>query len=173
MATRRTHLAEIGGFEGLIDCLADDYQLGNRIGRRGHQIVLSPVVVECLSAPQGWAAVWKHQLRWARTIRVSQPLPYFFSILGNCTLWPLLWMVLKPSATSIVLGSLCLIARLAVAYDLQRVLTRRAVPAGYFWMPWFKDLLQVMLWGLAFLGNRVDWRGQRMKLRRDGTLVRG
>jgi ceramide glucosyltransferase len=173
MGTRRTHLAEIGGFEALVDCLADDYQLGNRIGRRGHQIVLSPVVVECWSAPQGWATVWKHQLRWARTIRVSQPLPYFFSILGNSTLWPLLWMVLKPSATSIVLGSLCLLVRLAVAWDLQKVLTRRATPAGWLWMPWLKDLLQTMLWALAFLGNRVEWRGQRMKLRRDGTLVRG
>ena len=31
----------------------------------------------------GWSAVWKHQLRWARTIRVCQPVPYFFSLLSN------------------------------------------------------------------------------------------
>jgi len=34
-----------------------------------------------------WRAVWKHQLRWARTIRVCQPLPYFFSILSNAGFW--------------------------------------------------------------------------------------
>src|ERR1035437_635368 len=83
MATRRRQLEEIGGFAPLVDCLADDYQLGNRIARRGHPIALSPVVVECWSAPMGWAAVWKHQLRWARTIRVCQPAPYFFSLLSN------------------------------------------------------------------------------------------
>ena len=75
MATRRQQLREIGGFAALVDCLADDYQLGNRIARRGYPIALSPVVVECWSAPMGWAAVWKHQLRWARTIRVCQPRP--------------------------------------------------------------------------------------------------
>jgi len=47
MLTRRRHLAEIGGFNSLINCLADDYQLGNRIARHGHRIVLSPIVVEC------------------------------------------------------------------------------------------------------------------------------
>ncbi len=33
MATRRKQLAEIGGFDAIVNCLADDYQLGNRIAR--------------------------------------------------------------------------------------------------------------------------------------------
>ena len=40
----------------LADCLADDYQLGNRIARLGYKIALCPVVVECWSAPMGWKA---------------------------------------------------------------------------------------------------------------------
>src|SRR5262249_27245117 len=86
MALPRSCLEEIGGFKTLVNCLADDYQLGNRIARRGHAITLCPVVVDCWSDPMDWAAVWKHQLRWARTIRVCQPLPYFFSVLSNATL---------------------------------------------------------------------------------------
>ena len=39
-------------------------------------------------------------------------------------------------------------------------------------MPLFKDLLQTAIWLLAFIGNHVEWRGQRMRLRRDGTLVK-
>jgi hypothetical protein len=35
-----------------------------------------------------------------------------------------------------------------------------------------KDLLQAVMWLLAFLGNRIEWRGQRLRLRRDGTLER-
>ena len=59
----------------------------------GHRIALCPVVVECWDIPQGWARVWKHQLRWARTIRVCQPAPYFFSILSNVTFWAVLWFI--------------------------------------------------------------------------------
>jgi ceramide glucosyltransferase len=77
MATRRKQLAEIGGFRALMDCLADDYQLGRRIAARGYRMELCPVVVDCWSAPMTWHEVWRHQLRWARTIRVCQPLPYF------------------------------------------------------------------------------------------------
>ena len=88
MATRRAQLTEIGGFESLVDYLADDYQLGHQIAAHGHRIELCPVVVECWSAPMGWREVWAHQLRWARTIRVCQPVPWFLSIVSNATLWP-------------------------------------------------------------------------------------
>jgi ceramide glucosyltransferase len=203
MATRRQHLQEIGGFAPLVDCLADDYQLGNRIARRGYSIALSPVVVECWSAPMGWADVWKHQLRWARTIRVCQPAPYFFSLLSNATLWPLLWLIVRPAAPVAACALVCFLVRILTALDLQRLLNHstpvgrtssvgRASPRAHFsedaWAredarppapktPWryawlipLKDLLQAALWLLAFLGNRIEWRGQRMRLRSDGTL---
>ena len=112
MALPRKQLAEIGGFKALVDCLADDYQLGNRIARRGYRIALSPVVVECWSAPMDWLAVWKHQLRWARTIRVCQPVPYFFSILSNATLWPLLWLLAEPAAAVGAFACFCWLTRI-------------------------------------------------------------
>lgn len=179
MATRKQQLAEIGGFAALADCLADDYQLGNRIVRKGYRIALSTVPVECWSEPMGWAAVWKHQLRWARTIRVCQPLPYFFSILSNPTLWPLLWFAVKPSSLSIGFALICFALRITTALQLQHRLSRKPITnhqspitLWYFWMPLIKDLLQTAIWLLAFLGNHVEWRGQRMRLRRDGTLVK-
>src|SRR6185436_8492557 len=102
MATRRQQLEQIGGFRALINCLADDYQLANRIARHGHRIALSPVVVDCWETPMKWAAVWKHQLRWGRTIRVCQPAPYFFSLLSNATLWPLLWLAAHPGPLTLI-----------------------------------------------------------------------
>jgi ceramide glucosyltransferase len=44
------------------------------------------------------------------------------------------------------------------------------VPWPYAWLIPVKDLLQAALWLLAFLGNRIEWRGQRMRLRHDGIL---
>ena len=173
MATRRQHLQEIGGFAALVDCLADDYQLGNRIARRGHPIALSPVVVECWSAPMGWAAVWKHQLRWARTIRVCQPAPYFFSLLSNATLWPLLWLIVRPAAPVWAFALCCWLVRILTALNLEQRLTQGRTLFAQAWLVPAKDLLQTAIWLLAFLGNRVEWRGRQMRLRRDGTLERG
>jgi len=189
MLTRRRLLTGIGGFQSLANCLADDYQLGQRVAKSGHRIVLCPVVVECWDAPTGWRAAWKHQLRWARTIRVCQSVPYFFSILSNATLWPLLWLIASlpqmmviantPSTGTSIIGirlpwelpiaAALLLGRILVAQRLQRRLAseRQAAPP---WLVPVKDLLQAATWFGAFAGNTIEWRGQQMKLDRDGTL---
>ena len=170
MAVRREQLEKIGGFAALMNCLADDYQLGNRIVRGGQRIALSPVVVECWSEPMDWSAVWTHQLRWARTIRVCQPAPYFFSILSNATLWPVLWLAVNPSGLVLVFCLGCLGLRMATAAHLQQKLTGARNHYLYSWLVPIKDLLQTAIWVAAFGGNHIEWRGQKMRLQRDGTL---
>ena len=192
MAMRRKRLAEIGGFRALADCLADDYQLGHRIAKGGYRIELSPIVVECWSAPMSWREVWRHQLRWARTIRVCQPLPYFFSILSNGTLWPVLWLVALQLRDEVITWSLAddlsavnvgfsvpavaaaffLLARIVLAVNLQNRLVQSRSSLKNFWLVPLKDLLQIVIWAAAFAGNRIQWRGERYRLRRDGTLSR-
>jgi len=172
---RRKNLEEIGGFKSLANCLADDYQLGNSIFKNGHRIALCPVVVECWDAPMDWRGVWKHQLRWARTIRVCQPLPYFFSILSNASLWPLLWLFISLAATKTLCAPLTaiafLLARIVLAKNLQRQFTPGRKLVSPFWLVPVKDILQVALWMNAFAGHTVEWRGRQMTLRRDGTLA--
>jgi ceramide glucosyltransferase len=196
MLTRRKQLEDIGGFKSLADCLADDYQLGNRIARKGHRIVLCPIVVECWDPPMTWRAVWKHQLRWARTIRVCQQVPYFFSILSNAGFWAILALVVGltkmhthwsppafgPGTMSVkgvtdvplvaLVGGISIVIRMILACDFQRRLTRSSGSAIYFWMVPIKDLLQTAIWLCAFAGNSIEWRGQTYRLRRDGTLAK-
>ena len=175
MITRRKLLEEIGGFSSLADCLADDYQLGHRIAQRGHQIALCPVIVECWAAPMNWRDVWKHQLRWARTIRVCQPVPYFFSILSNATLWPLLWLITSliwsKTLCAPLIAIVCLLIRIVLAQNLQRRFMPSRDNIAPPWLVPVKDLQQAAIWAGAFLGNAVEWRGQKMRLRRDGTLI--
>ena len=175
MLTRRKLLEEIGGFTALVNCLADDYQLGHRIAQNGHRIALCPVVVECWHPPMNWRGVWKHQLRWARTIRVCQPVPYFFSILSNATLWPLLWLIASPVLSKTfclpLLAIACLLIRMGLAQNLQRRFMQSRDNLAPAWLVPVKDLLQAAVWLGAFLGNTVEWRGQKMRLWRDGTLI--
>jgi ceramide glucosyltransferase len=172
---RREALVESGGFTALADCLADDYQLGHRIAQKGHGIALCPVVVECWDAPMNWRDVWRHQLRWARTIRVCRPLPYFFSILSNATLWPLLWLIASliwsKTLCAPLIAVVCLLIRLGLAQNLQRRFMQSRSDITPFWLVPVKDLLQTIIWTGAFLGNTVEWREQKMRLRQDGMLI--
>ena len=172
MATTQSRLEKSGGFIALVDYLADDYQLGNKIAQQGGRIVLCPVVVECWSSPMSWRAAWSHQLRWARTIRVCQPLPFFFSILSNATLWPLLWLLAYPTMPTLSIAALCWLFRIVTASNHQARLTGTSVRTVYFWMVLLKDLLHAVLWALAFLGNRIEWRGEAYRVRTRGRLVK-
>jgi len=172
---RRKALEQIGSFAALADCLADDYQVGNRIAKQGHSIALCPIVVECWDAPANWTEVWKHQLRWARTIRVCQPLPYFFSILSNASLWPGLWLAVAVAATSPLgaplAASVFLLVRIGLVQSLQRRFTPDRKLVAPAWLVPVKDVLSAGIWLGAFAGNTIEWRGRKLKLRRDGTLI--
>ncbi len=174
LLVRRRALAQIGGFAAFADHLADDYQLGQRIVKNGHGIALCPVVVECWGAPMNWRQVWQHQLRWARTIRVCQPLSYFFSILANASLWPLLWLVISLAAGKTFCAPLTaivfLLGRMLFAQNLQRRFTPGGQLVSPAWLVPVKDWLAAAIWLAAFAGNTVEWRGTKLKLRRDGTL---
>ena len=66
-----------------------------------------------------------------------------------------------------------LLARIVLAQNLQRRLTPERDLVSPLWLVPVKDLLQAAIWFCAFAGNTVEWRGRKMKLRRDGTLVEG
>jgi len=200
MLTRRDMLAKIGGFESLLDFLADDFQLGRRIVQSGARIELTPVVVECWDGTMSLRAVWNRQLRWARTIRVSRPVPYFFSILANAMLWATLLAILGnlggfplfpdsahqdtglapgiPSAPAqvhvpwvLVVFVTVLMTRVAIAAMLQRRLTRLGGAPKYWWLIPARDFFQIGIWLAAFLGNTVEWSGRKFRMTRDGRLI--
>ena len=76
-------------------------------------------------------------------------------------------------APAVACALVCFLVRILTALDLQQRLTRSRPPYARGWLVPIKDLLQAAIWLLAFMGNRIEWRGERMRLRRDGTLVRG
>ncbi len=87
LALRAETLGRIGGFGRIRDFIADDYQLGKAISALGLRVVLSRMVVSTHLAGT-WRDVWNHQVRWARTIRVSQT-GYYGLPITNATFWAL------------------------------------------------------------------------------------
>jgi hypothetical protein len=78
------------------------------------------------------------------------------------------WIWEKAVHGLVVVG---LVWRSVAALDLQRRLNRGSWDLGYFWMPWLKDLLGVLIWFSAFVGTTVEWRGIRYRVGRDGKLT--
>ena len=122
-------------------------------------------------------------------------MPYFFSILNNATLWPLLWLIASlPSAsqssyTTTLSGATTLVVvqvhplpralwfvlaiwlvRIVTAMYQTSKLTRSHSHWTFFWLVPIKDLLAAAVWALSFLGNSVEWRGRRYRVRRGGKL---
>jgi len=165
LAFRRADLDRIGGFATVADYLADDYQLGHRLHALGLKCVLSEVIVDThLSGT--WTAVWSHQLRWARTIRVSK----FFGYLGLPVTYATLWAVLCAVAGRWDAALALLALRMIMATE-SGWFTMRSPDVLRLWLliP-IRDLFGVAVWCVALFGDSVLWRGERLRLDRDGRI---
>lgn len=171
MAVRREALADIGGFAALAGYLADDYQLGNKVHLAGWRIALDACFVESVIKTENIIAVLSRQLRWARTMRVSRPGGYLAS--GVTLPFPaaLLATLLAPTATlGVTAIALLYGVRLGVAIAFSRRFVRDGLLPHWLWLLPLRDMLAFFAWALAFLGNRVAWRGSRFVLKRGGKI---
>ena len=99
MATTRARLAEVGGFEALVEYCADDFELGQRLAARGYRIELATCTVAAESSPRTFGEFFRHQLRWAVTLRHSRPWGYVGRVVvTQGLLWALAAAALAPSA---------------------------------------------------------------------------
>jgi len=166
MVFRSSTLAEIGGFEAIFDYLADDYQLGSRIHQRGYHIRFAAVVVETNLGAGGWADVWRHQLRWSRTIRVSRPSGYFGYAITHATFWA--GVALAAGHWPIALLTLAL--RLWAGVWTGAGILGDPKTARDFWLIPLRDLAGFAVWLAGLFGDTVDWRGQKLRLSRNGII---
>jgi ceramide glucosyltransferase len=166
LAIRRSALEKIGGLAPLVDCLADDYELGARISAAGYRVALSPEVVETNIAAYGLRGFFNHQLRWARTIRDARPWGYAGLIFTHGLCWALLNVVAcGASLLSLWLLGLSFCLRLALAMTVgAEVLSDRQVLPNLWLLP-LRDLIAMAVWVAGFAGNTIVWRGKRFALK--------
>lgn len=172
IAIRRETLDEIGGFNSLVNTLADDYQLGYRVAERGYRLALIDEVVDTVLALGTWQGLFDHQLRWARTYRICRPVGYFSSIITHGTLWAVLnavWHGFSPTACLISAGVLA--TRYASAISISWVHLRTDTSAAAMSLVPLKDLFFDAIWILAFAGDTVVWGGRRFRVDRNGEMT--
>src|SRR5271156_1199544 len=172
LAFRRADLKKIGGFEPILNHLADDYELGARISSLGLAVELSDVVVETYLPPYKFSEFVAHQLRWSRGVRDVRAGGYFGLIFTFGILWALL-AVLAGEGALWTWGALALILclRLSVVMVVGRGVLRDRRAIKDAWLIPLRDLVAVVVWIVSSGGNTVTWRGDRFRLK-DGRLTR-
>lgn len=172
MAFRRADLARMGGFETMLDYLADDYELGRRIAGLGMQVELSDVVVETHLPSYSGRDFLAHQLRWARGIRDARAGGYFGLIATFGVMWSLLNLLAAHAAAwswAILAGVLLL--RFAVALFVGSSVLRDRQVISQLWLLPLRDLIAAGIWLVSFFGHTVTWRGNSFVLK-NGKLIR-
>jgi ceramide glucosyltransferase len=168
MAFRRSDLERIGGFQAIADYIADDYQLGHKIHALGLRNMISEVVVSTRMASGSWLGAWRHQVRWARTIRLSGGAGYVGLPITYATLWVLLAAVLGFWWIALAL----LVVRLMMAMVCGWVMLGSADVWKYCYAIPLRDLGGVAVWAAGLFGHTVVWRDQRLQLDAQGRIVR-
>jgi len=171
MATNRQRLEEIGGFEALVDVLADDFQLGHRIAALGYRVALAPYVVSSECATETLRDYVQHQLRWAITVRHSRPWGYGGLLLTQGLPWAVAAALLAPTSTvasSYIGGYLTL--RTLMAWSVATWVLGDVRVLKRWWLLPVRDALAFAVWVAGLFANRILWRGRGFVVR-DGRLI--
>jgi len=169
MALKRATLEAVGGFEALADTLADDHVLGQAVRGLGLAVTLSRCLVDDIVAEPSLLALFRHELRWARTIRLAAPAGFVGSVITFPVPLALLATVscVVPLAAPVMLA-VALICRGLTARRLDRVLGLRPAP---LWLLPLRDLLSFTVFIASFLGRSVAWRDHKFHVGSGGRLT--
>jgi ceramide glucosyltransferase len=169
LALRRETLAQIGGLAAIADVLADDHALGAAVRRLGRTVVLSPYIVDDIVVEPSLGALFRHELRWARTIRAVAPAGF----LGSVVTQPL-----ALAAAALALGVLpaaapaMLAVALACRWFMVRMVDRAlALPPTPLWLVPVRDVLSFAVFIASFFTRRVAWRDQTFRIGPKGQLI--
>ena len=170
MALRRETLARIGGLDALVDHLADDNKLGHLVGAQGLDVALAATVPATTVGEESLGALFRHELRWARTVRSVQPAGYAFSFLTQAIpLGLLAALISELSSPGLALLALAIVVRIMLHYAVRSAFGIRGVAAP--WLVPVRDLLGFAVWIGSFFGRDVHWREQTFLLEADGQLA--
>ncbi len=165
MAFPRKALAAIGGYEALVDYLADDFELGNRISALNLEVRISDVVVDTHLPDYSVRGFFQHQLRWGRSTRDSRPRGYTGLVLTFGVPWAILALVLSRSAVwawALLLAAMAV--RLAMAVGVDHFVLRDRQLARHFWLIPLRDVAALLIWIGGYTGHTIAWRGDHFIL---------
>ena len=174
MVARRECVAEIGGFELMVDYCADDFVLGNWIAVKGHRVELIGHAIDHVVLNVSFLDSMRHQVRWMKSTRFSRPKGHFGTSLTFGVPFGIVAL-----AGSLVLGMPWL-GWGCLAYSVLGRVMQGLVVAKYVVKepkPWrsailfpLRDLMGIFFWAASYGSNRILWRGEIYELLAEGRM---
>jgi ceramide glucosyltransferase len=168
IALRRETLERIGGFAPLRDELADDHRIGDEVRAAGLTVVLSPYIVEARVTENRLADLWRHELRWARTVRAVAPAGFAGSVLAH----PVAIAALAAAAAGFALTPcIFLVISCILRWATARVIAGAlGLPPAKPWLLPLRDALSFAVFVASFFGRTVFWRDQVFHVEASGRM---
>jgi ceramide glucosyltransferase len=169
IALARGALSAIGGVAPFRNELADDHRIGDAVRAQHLSVELSRYLVEALVYEPTFGALWRHELRWARTMRQLAPAGFAGSAIAH----PVAIALLAAAGTGFgalacVLAGITVLARWAMATATARML---GLPLRALWLLPLRDCLSFAVFVASFFGRRVRWRDQNLYVEPSGRMT--
>jgi ceramide glucosyltransferase len=168
IAIRKETLAAIGGLQAVADQLADDYALGAAVRRAGLGVAIPAYIVGHDCTQSSAPALFRHELRWARTIRSVDPLGYAGTAITHALPLALLGLLLGGMTPLAALVPVTFACRAVLQLELDRAFHLRK---RFYWAGPLRDLVSFAIYVASFFGRGVEWRGHRYGVQADNTLA--
>jgi ceramide glucosyltransferase len=125
--------------------------------------VLARTVVATTVPERSLTALWRHELRWARTIRALEPAGFAASVLQFPLYWSFITVIVSGGslwASTLFFGSW--LARASASRGIDRTLAGILGGLAFrcpVWLLPLRDVLSASEWLASHAGRSVDWRG--------------
>jgi ceramide glucosyltransferase len=168
IALRRQTLDEVGGFAAFADQLADDYEMGRAVRAQGYTLAIPAMGVGHTASEESVADLFRHELRWTRTIRMVDPAGHAGSIVTHGFAFALMSAVLLDFNTvSLVVLGLTLASRLFLKARIDGLF---GTYAGPYWLMPVRDLFSFVVFVASLFGETVHWRGTHFAVQASGAM---
>jgi ceramide glucosyltransferase len=157
MAIRASTLTAIGGFGRFADTLADDYDLGRAVRAEGFWVALSTSLVRHSAGEDSVIEFFNHELRWARTIRMINPIGYALSAITHNVGLASLGVLASPTHLGLAVLGFAVGSRITLQVIVDNSF---ACWSGPIWLLPLRDLLSGIVFVVSFLSRKVRW-GER------------
>lgn len=172
MLFRRSDMDRFGGLTNLGRYIAEDYMAGQAMRRLGLKVVIADEPIQQFIGKYRLEDFWKRHLRWGRIRKAQAPLafliePLFFSLLSG-VIGALAFQTWLGVPWYAFIGGHLLIWLFFDLKLMQQLESRLTFEMVASWL--LRELLALPLWLHMAVGNSVDWRGKRLRIRTGGLV---
>jgi ceramide glucosyltransferase len=168
MATTKVHLAEIGGWESMVNYHSDDFELGNRIARCGYRVELIRTPVWMVFPRASIRQYFRHELRWSIGLKNVRPTGYLGLLLTHGLPWAFVAAAVAAAVGWTGVAILHLLAYLALRLGLAWTTAWGLGESGTgkkLWLVPLHDAISFIVWVYGLFSEKIMWRGLVYRVR--------